>query len=89
LKKTNALEAIRNILEEARKTYLPVNLERRRANLTRELANLQKEYEVISTEYPGLRDEYTYKAEKEELDRLMKRINQIVKELGVKPTLKV
>jgi hypothetical protein len=55
---------------------------------------LEKEYEIIRTEYPGLRDEYTYKAKsfdeakKEELARLMARINKFANELGVKPTIK-
>jgi predicted nuclease with TOPRIM domain len=95
LRDTHAYEAIRDILEKARQTYVPKNPERRRANLTRELSNLEKEYEIIRTEYPDLRQEYTYtaksfdEAKKEELDRLMRRINRIVNELGVKPTLKV
>jgi hypothetical protein len=43
LRDTKAYDAIKNILQEARKTYVPKDSERRRINLTRELANLEKE----------------------------------------------
>jgi hypothetical protein len=43
LKDVKAYDAIRDILEKARKTSVPKDPERRRINLTRKLSNLEKE----------------------------------------------
>jgi hypothetical protein len=95
LKDVKVYDAIRDILEKARQTYVLKDPEKRKNNLMRELNKLQTEYDIIKADYPGLKDEYTYtampfeEAKRRELDRILARANKVANELGVKLQFKV